>query len=272
MRFPLRNRLTRDTEYYDLDPIVKYADYLDEQGRILWVGNLAFDAEAMMRPFLCDTRQCIADAQGRIGGRKRKTCSCCVSYTPRLSTDERKRIDRILPALRSKYPDLAERIDAGGTYYYWDDNYDRLVEKADRGFCVFLSPTPMESGIHGCLIHAHCLEEGLSPELYKPAACVMFPLFLLDIDSDEGTMLISAHSREVMEIGEDEDNYYKVGCLRKGATGTLPLYISMKNTLVHMFNDKAWQLLDKAMRKWCEENERPLPPSQPQASPPPETT
>jgi hypothetical protein len=255
MKFTLRKRLNDDTDYYDLDSVVKYSHYLEEQGRLVQVGNLRFDAQEMMRPFVCDTCLCIPPKGNNNGRAKppatgpRKNCSCCVVYTPRLSTQERERIEKILPGLRRRFPNLGKAIDRKDGFYEWDETYDRLVHKYGKDLCIFQTPDTSEFGFHACMIHAYCRENRLSETFYKPSACVMFPLYLLDLGEDNGGLLITAHTHEVCVIGEDDDDYVEPGCLKKNPLAKRPLYIEMKNTLVHMFGLKAWSILDRELRK-----------------------
>jgi len=248
MAFRLRTRLSEDTASYDRDESEKYVDYLTEKGRIVKVGNLLFDAQAMLQEFVCDTRLCIPGKNGKIRGGKRKSNSCCVVYTPRLSTKERDRIDRILPGMLERFPRLGAAIEKAGGYYEWDEGFDRLLSKGRKSFCVFLTPDTGEFGFHGCMIHAYCLESNLSPYLYKPSACVMFPLFLLDVDEEDEVVLVTVHGEEVMRLGEDEDNYADVGCIHRNKIARRPVYVEMKDTLVHMFGAEAWRRLDRALR------------------------
>ena len=111
MTFRLRKRLSEDTASYDRDESEKYVDYLTEKGRIVKVGNLLFDAGAMFQRFVCDTRLCIPGKNGNCGGGKRKSNSCCVAYTPRLSTKERDRIERILAGVLQRFPRLGAAIE-----------------------------------------------------------------------------------------------------------------------------------------------------------------
>jgi len=161
MKFQLQKRFREDTEFYERDPIEKYVDYLREKGRILEMGNLLFDTQAMTQPFVCSTRQCIPDS-GRNGSRR----------------------------------------------------------------------------------------NGLSPDRHKPSACVMFLLFLLETNDEKGTILVASHSPEVMALGEaDDGGHTAVGCLKKNPYACGPLYVEMKNTLIAMFGQKAWDLLDRALRE-----------------------
>jgi hypothetical protein len=248
MKFQLQKRLREDTDSYERDTIEKYLDYLREKERVIEIGNLLFEVPAMMQPYVCDTRLCIPGPKSN--GSCRKCTSCCVVYAPRLSDAEKARIEKILPGMRERFPWLDARIKKIGGYYEWDDNYDRLLTKDSREFCVFLSPDTREFGFHACLIHAYCLEKGLSTDLYKPSVCVMFPLFLLETNDDKGTTLVTSHNREVMSLGEEDDGgHVAVSCLKKNARAKRPLYIEMKNTLVTMFGQRAWNLLDAALRE-----------------------
>jgi hypothetical protein len=247
MTIHLRKRLAEDTEYYDKDPIEKYAEYLKEEGRIVRIDNLLFDGKALGSTlFVCDSGQCIPSDPKKI---KKNTC-CCSVYAPRLSTRERERIDEILPALKERFSFLEKAIEKAGGFFEWDEGYDRMVSKDKRGLCVFMTPSTEEFGFYGCTIHSWCLENKKSPWDYKPSACVMFPLFLLDLSNDEEELIVTAQSREVMTLGEEnDDNYCEVGCLKKKGKGKEPVYIAMKDTLVNMFGSRTWTQLDKALRE-----------------------
>ncbi|NQU42830.1 DUF3109 family protein [bacterium] len=246
MKFELQRRLAEDTDSYERDIVEKYVEYLVEAKDVVEVGNLLFDAEAMLQTFVCDTQLCFPEKKrGRSGG---ACSSCCVSYTPRLSKDERDRIEEILENLTERFPWLEKRMDKLGGYYEWDAAYDRMVTKDSAGRCVFLTPNTKDLGFYACTIHSYCLEKGLDPHLYKPSACVMFPLFILDVDSDEGTILVTSQHREVLNLGEEEDNYHEVGCMVPNKLAKEPMYREMKSTLVTMFGEKAWNILDESLR------------------------
>jgi len=248
MKFQLQKRLREDTESYERDPIEKYVDYLRENGRILEMGNLLFDTQAMTQPFVCNTRLCIPDS-GRNGSR-RKRSSCCVVCTSRLSTAERRRIEEILPGIRRRFKWLDARIKRLGGYYEWDESYDRLLTKDSLEHCVFLTPDTREFGFYACVIHVYCIENGLSPDWHKPSACVMFPLFLLETNDEKGAILVTSHSPEATALGEEDDGgHTAVGCLKKNPYARRPLYVEMNNTLITMFGQKAWDLLDGALRE-----------------------
>jgi hypothetical protein len=247
-KIQLRKRLSEDTEYYDQDVIEKYIDFLEEKGRLERVGNLLLDAQALSRPFACDTTQCVSC--GKTGRGRKKLSSCCEIYTPRLSTRERECLDSILPVLYKRFPRLQKTIEKAGGYYEWDEGYDRMVNKGDNGLCVFMTPDTNEFGFHACKIHAWCLETGKSPFDYKPSACVMFPLFLLDTGRDDGTILLSVHSREIMTMGETDDgSYQEVGCLKAAKADAPPVYREMRTTLENMFGVSVWKQMDQVLKK-----------------------
>lgn len=253
--YRLWDRLADDTEYYEKDDIEKYVEYLEEQGQLLWIGNLAFDVEAMLRPFVCHTSLCLPKSPIK---RKVTTKCCCVSYAPRLSTKERERIEEILPALKERFPFLEKQIERADGFYEWDEHYDRLICKTPKDLCVLMTPDDKEFGFFACLIHAYCLENDLNPHYYKPSACVMFPLFILDVENDgenAPTTLVTMHSREVMTLGEDEDNYQDVKCCQANKLAKTPVYIEMKSTLVSMFGEEVWGLLDEALKERQAEDE-----------------
>ncbi|MFW6287064.1 MAG: hypothetical protein ACOC29_03900 [Candidatus Sumerlaeota bacterium] len=252
-------RLTEDTEYYDKDEIVKYVDYLEEQGRLIRIDNLLLDGDAMLTPFVCDTELCVKPKCGNKKKDKKRFCgSCCVCYSPRLSTRERERIDKILPEVKERFPIIARRINKADGYYHWDEGYDRMVNNDSLMRCVFMMPDKEELGFHGCAIHAWCLEQGLDPAEWKPSACIMFPLFLLDVDSDEGTMLLTIHSEEVMAIGESEENYDTVDCIPDNRLATDPIYRSMRDTIVYMFDEETWNRIKTAMEEYAAKRYSPM--------------
>jgi hypothetical protein len=249
MKFRLEQQLCKDTESYERNVVDKYAEFLEEEGRILRIGNLLFDVEAMLRPFVCDSRLCIPDSDGKIQGKCRKTDSCCSVYTPRLSSDERNRIEELLPGLRQRFPELNVALSEKGGYFEWDDGYDRMLLKdASENFCIFLTSSEEDLGFRGCMIHAWCLENGLSPMHYKPSACGMFPLYLMDL-SENDEILVTAHGKKSVTLGDADAPYYKIGCQKRCPSDTPPLYVSMKGTLEHMFGAEAWRLLDKGLKQ-----------------------
>lgn len=241
MQFKLEKTLAADTDSYERSVYEKYAEYREEKGKTVRVGNLVFDIEAMLLPYTCDTSLCIPK-------RGKNTC-CCVKYTPRVSAGERRRIEEILPALERRFPGLAQRIQKSKGYYHWTEEYDRYLNKAPKEQCIFMDHDGGEIGFPGCLIHAWCLENGIPTHRHKPSACFMFPLFLLDMSDDDNTLFITAHTREVMGLGEEEDGgFCDPACLANNPKARNPLYVEMKDTLTVMFGAKLWPALDKKLR------------------------
>lgn len=251
MEYKLRKRLLDDTNYYELDAVDKYADYLIEKDRVITLGNLLFDAEAMLAPFVCHTSLCIREKKGpggRLVPRARGGSCCCTCYSPRVSTSEREKIDGILPEVRKRFPELDREIRAAGGYYEWDANYDRMVLKGKHGLCIFMAPERSGAGFYGCYLHAWCLENKKDPQLYKPSACVMFPIFIFELSSGNRT-LVTSHTKEARNVGEDEEIFSDLDCIAPNALAKRPLYVEMKDTLVYMYGEKLWNRLDGELRK-----------------------
>lgn len=248
MTYRLRKHLNDDTAYYDKDAVDKYADYLEEKGRLIHIGNLLFDEETMQLPYLCDTALCMPSKEKGSKAKKCKCTSCCVSYAPRISTGERERIDKILPDVIKRFPFLAADIKKHNGYYYWDENYDRFVVKKQKEYCVFLTPDAKDFGFHACTLHSYCLEKKLPPALYKPSACSMFPIFMLEMSEDD-QILITAHTKEVRNVGEEVDEYHEVTCIERNHLATKPLYQEMKDMLIYMFGAAVWEKLDRELKK-----------------------
>ena len=248
-KYRLEKQLCEDTESYDRDTVEKYIEYLEEQKRLIKIGNLLFDVEAMLTPFTCHTSLCVPDGKGKICGKKAEGDCCCGVYAPRVSIRERERIEKILPAIYERFPGVKKAIDKAKGYYEWDENYDRIMSKNKKDLCVFMTPDEKDFGFYACTIHAYCLENHLSPWIYKPSACTMFPLFILDPTDEEERMLITIHGKEVMTLGETEENYREIHCLDRNPSAKQPIYIEMKSTLVHMFGAEAWKKLDEALKK-----------------------
>jgi hypothetical protein len=250
MKYKLRKRLQDDTDYYAFDTITKYIDYLEEKGVLIRFGNLCYDRTAMLTPFVCDTRLCIPCRDGKTITGKRRRRTCCGGYAPRLSTKERERIDEILPRVTDRFPKLSRRIDRNGGYYEWDDDFERLLMRPEGDWCIFMARDAKEFGFHPCLIHAYCLEQNIDPKHYKPAACVMFPIVLFETDDAEpDQMLVTRHTKETMNLGEEEDEYTALDCCKRNPLAKEPLYQSMRDTLVYMFGEAAWNKLHQELSK-----------------------
>ncbi len=254
MKHELKKRLREDTDYYHLDPLVKYTSYLEEEGRLLKIDNVYFDAQAMLDPFVCDTRLCIPGKNGRTITGLKTHRTCCGGYAPRVSPNEKKRIESILPEIEKRFPALEQLIKKEGGFYEWDEDYDRLLVRPKEDWCIFMSNDPESLGFHFCMLHVFCNENGLNPLDYKPSACLMFPLVLMDVDEKENIMLISKHSYEVATVGEggdsDEDDYLNLACCSPNRLATKPLYVEMRDTLEYMFGETVWRRLDKALAEW----------------------
>jgi len=170
--------LDEDTAYYDQDTLDKYADYLEEKGRLIVIGNLLFDAETMAVPFVCDTRLCVPSNGAKDTKGKTANPPPAAFPTPRASRPPNASASTAFsPPCARAFPPSGPAIDKKKGYYYWDEDYDRYVAKKKKEFCVFLTTTPKNSVSTAALLHAYALEHNLSPALYKPSACTMFPVF-----------------------------------------------------------------------------------------------
>ena len=237
-------KFDRDMEYYDLPVEDRYVDYLRETDRAIVIGNLIVDIPALVeRKFVCHTDLCVGkepldDMDGR---------SCCTSFEVRAAPKELKQIKKLVAAVKERYPTIATAIDEehdGQWWYYSEEDFNKVLERKADGSCVFL--TPREDGFYKCGLHAGALDEGVDPNRHKPTACVLYPLFLVEVDDD---ILLTCTSEETRHVIGDDGEYHHFDCLCPNKMATKPLYREMKEVITLLFGKKAYKAIDDEAKR-----------------------
>ncbi len=239
----LNKRLDQNLEYYDYPVERRYIDYLRETDNAIEIGNLIVDIpQVVQRKFLCHTDLCI----GCNGGNSLLNRSCCSTFEVRVAPEEMERIEPLVPLVAERHPSIAAELARrdGQWWYYNENDYNKTMEDKDDGGCIFL--TPREGGMYKCSLHALALEKGWNPSRCKPAACTMYPLFVMTVDDD---LLLTCTCADTKTVIDDTDNYRHFRCLEKNEMAALPLYQEMKGVLIEMFGQKVWNAIDKEARK-----------------------
>lgn len=235
----LNKRLDQNLDYYDWPVERRYVDYLKETDNAIVIDNLVVDIpQVVQRRFLCHTQLCIGCAKPD----NLLNLSCCTSFEVRVAPEEMERMEPIVEKAARKYPTIAAELERrdGLWWYYNDTDFNKTLEdKADNG-CVFL--TPMEDGMIKCALHAVALEEGLNPSRCKPAACTMFPLFVVQVQDE---MLLTCTCYDTRHVTDGEGNYHHFPCLVENEMARRPLYQEMKSVLVEMFGGRTWERIHK---------------------------
>jgi len=239
----LNRRLDQNLEYYDYPVERRYMDYLKETDNAIVIDNLVVDVpQVIERRFVCHTALCI----GRKPLKEYLNKSCCTSFQVRVAPEEMERIEPVVQAAAERYPTIAAELARhdGLWWYYNEADYNKTLEDKADNSCIFL--TPLEDGMFKCALHAVALEKGWNPATCKPAACAMFPLFVVEVDDD---LLLTCTCRDTRHVTDGNGNYRHFGCLQENGMATLPLDQEMKSALVEMFGQRVWNAIDREARK-----------------------
>ncbi len=239
----LNRRLNENLEYYDYPTERRYIDYLKETDNAILVDNLVVDIpQIVQRKFVCHTQLCIGAKPLNDYLNK----SCCTSFEVRVAPEELERVQPIVDKVEKRYPSIAaELARRDGLWWYFNEtDFNKTLEDKDDNGCIFL--TPMEDGMIKCALHAVALEEGLEPSLCKPAACTMFPLFVVEVDDE---ILLTCTCHDTRHVINDDGSYHHFACLAPNDMALQPEYQEMKGVLIRMFGKKVWNTIDREARK-----------------------
>ncbi|MCX7016183.1 MAG: DUF3109 family protein [Candidatus Sumerlaeota bacterium] len=239
----INKRIDRSLDYYDDTVERRYVDCLKETGNALVIDNLIVDVPAVVRRrFVCHTDLCIgAKPLDSLAGR-----SCCSSFAVRVAPKEIRRIETLLPQVRRRYPGIAETIDRleGAWWHYDEEDYNKALKSAPNGGCIFL--TPREDGMYKCALHAAAMDLGVDPNRVKPAACLLFPLFVVEV---EDNLLLTCTSEETRHVIDDNGEYHHFDCLCPNAMAPRPLYVEMAGAIRALLGKKAYKKMVKEIEK-----------------------
>ncbi|OPZ17605.1 MAG: hypothetical protein BWZ10_01172 [candidate division BRC1 bacterium ADurb.BinA364] len=225
--------------YYDFSVERRYADYLKETGRAIVIDNLIVDAPNVVeRKFLCHTDLCL----GKRPEKGMRGKGCCSTFDVRVAPDEVKRIEPMLPRIKERFPYIARAIDQeGGEWWHYDaEDYNKTLNIKENGGCIFLGPR--ENGIFPCALHALALEDGLDPKRLKPSACIMYPLFMIELDDNEYLLTCTCAETHPVICGA-ETEHHDFPCLNPNGKAAEPLYKAMGGVIEMMFGESAYRRL-----------------------------
>jgi hypothetical protein len=261
---PRRSKALRiHTQDLNQQPVERYVALQRSIGRMPRVGKVDVDADQIiLRRFLCDRHRCIqwTPHESKSDARPLIDRSCCSSYTVPISESDRQKVEEILPLVRRR---LAKqhplRIDETEPFYDIDDDFSLHLRETDRGTCEFVL---YEAGRTTCAVHKTCLEEGLDVWEYKPIACSLWPLALVDYeDNGESRYLLTAYSTATSGLFEsdgdnDEENEDRFACLVDDAAEYEPLYKSQQGILSYLLGDGFYKELDRVASEYLSERTR----------------
>jgi hypothetical protein len=233
-------------------PVQRYAKVQKQRGRLISIGKVDVDIEQVVeRTFLCDRHRCIqwtphekkADARPLIDN------SCCSRYTVPVTDFDKDRIAEILPLVKKRLEkNHPLNADPDEPPYELQEDYSFAMRERDNGACQFVI---YDKGHTACAIHKTCLEEGLSPWVYKPLGCSLWPLALLDYEDDGGedrillTVYTSATEPLFDNESDDSPDESHFACMVDKAPEYDPMYRACMGVIVHTFGADFYKQLDK---------------------------
>lgn len=191
-------------------------------------GGLLFDLPALTQPYACLPDRCTP------GRRQDTDRSCCADLDVGLTADEAARIEAALPRIAVEAADDPRWSDGPPTWH--DDG--ALLRPGDR--CVFALSSA--EGLR-CALHRVERADGLAPGSLKPTPCRLFPLAVVDL-GDGRRLLTAVHRQTARWLAAPPARVFP--CL---ASGSPPLYVSERDTIVAFFGEAAWDRLDRAARR-----------------------
>jgi hypothetical protein len=245
------------TEDLEDQPIERYIALQRSIGRLMTIGKVDVDTDQLIeRRFLCDRHRCIqwTPHEKKSDARPLIDRSCCSSYTVPLTESDRTKVEEILPLVRKRLAaNHALRRDLDEPFYDIDEDFSLHLRETDKGTCEFVL---YEEGRTTCAVHKTCLEEGLSVWEYKPIACSLWPVSLVNYEADgETRYLLTAYVNataglfESTSDDEEEDGEDRFACLIDDAPEYEPMYQSQEGILRYLLGDAFYVELDKRAKK-----------------------
>lgn len=232
-------------------PVKRYAEVQKARGRLITIGKIDVDIDSLVeRTFLCDRHRCIqwtphekkADAKPLIDN------SCCSRYTVPVTDLDRDRIEEILPLVKKRLPKNHPYNKSDDPPYELQDDFSFALRETEKGTCQFVV---YDGGHTACAIHKTCLEEGLSPWVYKPLGCSMWPLAILDYEDDQGNqrLMLTIYSAETEQLfdnesddGPSEDQF---ACMVDKNPKYEPMYQACRGVIEQAFGPEFYKTLEK---------------------------
>jgi hypothetical protein len=222
----------------------RFVEVLRESGNLLVTRNEDFDLRELVdRRFACDSRKCLTWRDGRM----LVNSSCCARYRIELTSLDRKRLEEVLPLVRTRLPD--DHALQGECQLPWvlDRDYRTVMAEDDRGVCPFVQ---YDDGRSLCAIHGTCLTEGLDPWVHKPLSCSLWPIATLEYRTGGcARTLVTAYGPTTAGLfADDDDDYDRCACLADRSPDLPPLYQSQRAILQRLFGAGVVRRLDGAAR------------------------
>lgn len=216
-------------DHTDSDIIDRYRDYLlEDSDRHLWLSKtVLIDVDQIIRRrFVCDTHLCLKHRNQPNGKVKVKTkYSCCWDLEVQLLPTEIEAIDKHLPTVLERHPDVKKAVEKDGFWKY-DSEWWKILSKKKNGSCVFLDHID-DLGMSACSLHSTALATGIDLPDIKPLICRMFPIFILET---EDVNIVTFYSEETHRVLFDDD-YERMECLHDNDLATDYVYLFMRGTL-----------------------------------------
>jgi hypothetical protein len=238
-------------------PVQRYAKVQKQRGRLIAIGKVDVDIEQLVeRTFLCDRHRCIqwtphdkkADARPLIDN------SCCSRYTVPVTDWDKDKLAEILPLVRKRLDaNHPLNVDDAEPPYELQEDYSFAMRERENGACQFVI---YDKGLTACAIHKTCLEEGLSPWVYKPLGCSLWPLALLDYEDDDGEdrILLTVYTRATEGLFDNEPDgdtpdESHFACLVDKDPAYDPMYRACQGVIVHALGPDFYKQLDKQAQR-----------------------
>jgi hypothetical protein len=186
---------------------------------------------AVLRRVACSDGVCMRERRGRelIG----KTC--CTTFSVPVEPRDVRRIERVLPEL-ARVRDVGRAVERAGGFHYREGRQEWLRTRPS-GACVFLSAPAGEPP--RCTIHEWALGRGLDHRLYKPEACCLFPLYLVEWGDE---VLVTGYGSALMREMEPEEagQIERFRCTHPRGGAGRPLVVEQREELEYRLGARCW--------------------------------
>ena len=260
------------TDDLEQQPLDRYVTLQRSIGRLMAIGKVDVDVDQLIeRRFLCDRHRCIqwTPHERKADARPLIDRSCCSTYDVAITESDRQKVEEILPLVRRRLARSHPLHDGTEPFYDIEDDFSLRLRETDRGTCEFVL---YEAGRTTCAIHKTCLEEKLDVWEYKPIACSLWPLAIVDYEADgpgapHTRHLVTAYTNATAGLFEqtaddsEDEGEERFACLVDDAAEYEPLYQAQEGVLRYVLGDAFYDELDRRARQHLGAKRRRRPPA-----------